>query len=151
MEFEELLVSGAPARLYTLSASLFEYHQRVMDADRAPAAGIHCLFELYAAAYYRHTANADMMVDADHPWSAELLDRHNAEKHCHAAASVVLSIDDAIVEDSVVYCRTDEKAWILYESFRFPDRAASALSAKPLLDVDVTDFQRGDRSITGTG
>lgn len=141
MHFEELLISAAPSELYALQGSLFEYHRRIMDSGQAKEAGVHGLFELYSAAYYRHTADPGMMVDADHPWSAELLERHNAEQHCHSAASLVVRIDDAIVENSVVYCRTEEAVSILYESFRRPDRASSAMSSAPLRDVNVADFQ----------
>lgn len=145
MQFEELLVSAAPSELYALQGSLFEYHHRIMDSARTEAAGVHRLFELYGAAYYRHNADPGMMVNAAHPWSTELLERHNAEEHCHSSASFVVRIDDAIVENSVVYCRTEETSWILYESFRFPDRAAVELSSAPLLDVEVAHFQNEDR------
>jgi capsular polysaccharide biosynthesis protein len=146
MDFEESLVSGAPHKIYAMAGSLFELHEPVMDANRAAMAGIHYLFELYGAAYYRHTASADMMIDSEHPWSAQLLEQYNNEKHCHAAASVVLRIDDAIVQNSVVYCRAGEAISILYESFRFPDRAGNALSEVSLRDVSVADFEREDRA-----
>jgi len=145
MEFLNLLVSGAPAKTYGMAGSLFEFHERVMNADRAALAGVHCLFELYAAAYYRHTAMPDMMVDHAHPWSAELLEKYNAERHCHAAASMVLRIDDAIVQKAVVYCRGDDVNYILYESFRFPDRAVNTLSQDLLEEVPVAHFQQPGR------
>ena len=74
MNFEELLVSGAPTEIYALSGSLFEFHETVMKPGRAETAGIQFLFQLYGGAYYRHTANLDMMIDQDHPWSKELID-----------------------------------------------------------------------------
>lgn len=146
MNFEENLVSAAPFGLYALRGSLLEKHNGMMDADLVEAAGIHGLFELYGSAYYRHSADMDMMVDADHPWSAQLLERHNAEKHCHSATSFVLRIDDATIDNSVVYCRSEEKSWILYESFRLPDRSSVALTSRTLRDVQVAGFQREDRA-----
>lgn len=145
MDFEKCLVSGAPRKIYAMAGSLFELHQQVMDADPT-AAGIHYLFELYGAAYYRHTASGDMMIDREHPWSGQLLEQYNNERHCHAAASVVLRIDDAVVQNSVVYSRAGDAISILYESFRFPDRAGNALSEASLHEVAVADFQRDDRA-----
>lgn len=146
MDLEEFSVSAAPFGLYRLGGSLFEGYEGMMDPIRAETAGIHGLFELYGPAYYRHAADINMTIDAEHPWSAQLLEQHNAEKHCHSAASFVLRIDDAVVENSIVYCRTEERSWVLYESFRMPDRASAALSAHALRDVEVADFQRGDRA-----
>ena len=146
MNFEELLVSGAPAEIYALPGSLFEFHGQVMKPAQADAAGIHYLFELYGAAYYRHTADSDMMVDADHPWSEELLKNYNGEKHCHAAASAVLRIEDATIEQSSIYCRNDEQLFVLYESFRFPDRATKSLSPAAMGAVEFAGFQREDRA-----
>ena len=141
MDFEERLVSGAPERTYRQGESLFEYRGAVMDQDRAAAAGIQYLFELYGAAYYRHTPNPDMIVDGNHPWSAELIQKYLDERHCHAAASVVLRIDDAVVEGSVIQCLKDNRTSILYESFRFPDRLGSA-PPPPSLDLPFAGFQR---------
>lgn len=146
MDFEELLVSGAPAEIYALPGSLFEFHERVMQPEQAAAAGIHYLFELYSAAYYRHTADQDMMVDADHPWSKELLNKYNSEKHCHAAASAVLRIDDATIEQSSIYCKNNNGLFLLYESFRFPDRATKTLSSVAMGEVSFAGFLRDDRS-----
>lgn len=146
MKFEDLLVSGAPKEIYALTGSLFEFHERVMDSGRAKTAGIHFLFELYGAAYYRHTATQDMMVDADHPWSAELLNKYNNEKHCHAAASVVLKIEDAIIENSFIYCKSENESFLLYESVRFPDRATKSLSGNAVGDINFADFQKDGAS-----
>lgn len=146
MNFEELLVSGAPAEIYALPGSLFEFHERVMKPGQADAAGIRYLFELYSATYYRHTADRDMMVDADHPWSEELLKKYNGEKHCHASSSVVLHIEDATLEQSTIYCRKKEKRSVLYETFRFPDRANKSLSSTAMGEVEFARFQREDRS-----
>lgn len=145
MDFVDLLVSGAPARTYAMPGSLFEYHDVVMDEARAPAAGVHALFELYGAAYYRHTASSDMMIDAASAWSSQLLESYNAERHCHAAASLVLQVDDAIIYNSIIYCMAATKAFVLYESYRFPDRAASSLASTPLADVEIADFHQAGR------
>lgn len=144
MDFEERLVSGAPERIYG-PASLFEYRETVLDRSRAAAAGIQYLFELYGAAYYRHTPNPDMVVDGTHPWSAELLQKYVDERHCHAAASVVLRIDDAVVEASVIQCLKDGRSSILYESFRFPDRLGS-VPPPASFDLPFADFQRRRRA-----
>ena len=145
MDFEQRLVSGAPERIYRLAASLFEYRDTVMNWGRAAAAGIHYLFDLYDAAYYRHTPNPDMMVDAGHPWSGELHQKYVDERHCHAAASVVLRIDDAVVESGVIQCLKDGAASILYESYRFPDRLGPIPPpASP--DLPFADFQRRKRA-----
>lgn len=146
MSFEERLVSGAPREIYKLPGSLLEFHDIVMDATRAEPAGIHLLFELYGGAYYRHTPNADMIVDDNHPWSAVLLEHNHVEKHCHSAASVVLRIDDAVLENAVCHCGTGDDAPILYESFRFPDRAGSAFSPGSRDALPFADFQREDRA-----
>lgn len=146
MNIEERLVSGAPSEVYALAGSLFEFHEAVMNPDRAEEAGIECLFELFGSAYYRHTATLDMMVDADHPWSTELLKSYNSERHCHSTASVVLRINDAIIENSIVHCKTPKNIFVLYESFRFPDRAANSLSPDHVLEVDVADFQQENRT-----
>ena len=146
MSFEERLVSGAPREIYALTGSLLELHETVMDASRAGPAGVHHLFELYGAAYYRHTPNADMIVDGEHPWSAVLLDHYGYEKHCHAVASVVLRIDDAVLLGSVVYCGTGEAAPILYESFRFPDRVGTELAPGSPDDLAFADFQHDGRT-----
>lgn len=140
--FEDRLVSGAPGRIYRPAASLFEYHERVMDPGRAAAAGIHPLFDLYDAAYYRHAPDPDMMVDAGHPWSAELFRKYAGERHCHAAASVVLRIDDAVVTGSVIQCLKDGASSILYESFRFPDRPGVAPPPPASPDMPFAAFQR---------
>lgn len=145
MNLEERLVSGAPHKIYGLAGSLFEFHDAVMDPDRAAAAGIHCLFELYGSAYYRHTPNPDMMMDIGHPWSGELLEKYHNERHCHAAASVVLRIDDAVVENSAIQCLKGDTASILYESFRFPDRVGSVPSPAPF-EVAFSDFQHRRRA-----
>ena len=145
MDFEERLVSGAPERIYKQAESLFECRDAVLDRGRAVAAGIHYLFELYGAAYYRHTPNPDMMVDGEHPWSVELLRKYVDERHCHAAASVVLRIDDAVVESSVVQCLKDDRASILYESFRFPDRLGCA-PPPASFDLPRAGFQRRRRA-----
>lgn len=150
MNFEDLLVSGAPAQIYALPGSLFEFHQ-VADPDRATAAGISHLFELYPANYYRHTAHPDMIVDSGDPWSEHLLESYNAEKHCHCAASVVLLIEDAIIDHSAIYCRKNDHVSILYETFRAPDRAAIPLSMAALEDVSLAPFQRADRTYLYVG
>lgn len=141
MNFDDLMVSAAPAEIYALPGSLFEHHQ-ITNAARTEAAGIRFLFELFPAEYYRHTANPDMIVDPADPWSAPLLDSYNADKHCHSAASVVVRIEDAIIDHSVVYCRTNDRVSILYETFRSPDRAAVPFSAAATSDVPFAAFQR---------
>lgn len=145
MDLEKRLVSGAPCDIYALAGSLFEFHPTVMNADGAEAAGIRCLFVLYGAAYYRHSANLDMLVDRDHPWSRELLKRYNREKHCHAAASVVLQINDAIISDNIIHCRAGDELCVLYESYRFPDRTVSVPLEKWPRELPVADFQVDDR------
>ncbi len=146
MHFEERLVSGAPNQIYRLPGSVLEYHDIVMDAARAAPAGIHYLFELYPAAYYNHTPNADMIVHDGHPWGATVLNHHHVERHCHAAASVVLQIDDAIIDRAVIYCGPGDDAPILYESYRFPERAGDPPPAGSHDDVAFAEFQRDDRA-----
>lgn len=145
MHFEERLISGAPNQIYALRGSLLEYHDIVMDGSRAAAAGIHHLFELYPATYYSHTPNPDMIVDGAHPWSAAVLDHHHVEKHCHAAASVVLRIDDAVIDKAVIYCGPGDNAPILYESYRFPERIGDPPPPGSHDDIPFADFQRDDR------
>lgn len=146
MNFEELLVSGAPTEIYALSGSLFEFHETVMKPGRAETAGIQFLFQLYGGAYYRHTANLDMMIDQDHPWSKELIDLYNNEKHCHSASSVVLRIEDATIENSSIYCRKNYGFHLLYESFRFPDRVSRNFSEAAMREIEFSDFGRVNRS-----
>ncbi len=146
MHFEDRLVSGAPNEIYAQPESLFEYQPVVMDATRAATAGIRAMFELYPAAYYSHVPNPDMIVDAAHPWAATVLDHHHVEKHCHAAASIVLRIDDAVVQDAVVYCGPGDDAPILYESYRFPDRVGDPPPAGSRDGVPFADFQQDDRA-----
>ena len=146
MNFEERLVSGAPREIYGLPGSLFEFRGSVMDAGGAAPAGIHHLFELYGAAYYRHAPDTDMIVDHEDPWASQLLERYRQDRHCHAAASVVLRIDDAVVNNSVVCCGPGAAAPILYESFRHPDRdGIERLPVSPE-DLPFADFQREDRA-----
>ena len=145
MNIEEKLVSGAPEKIYALTDSLFEFREAVRNGARAETAGIQYLFDLYPAAYYRHTATADMILDCEHPWSQELLESYNSQKHCHAAASVVLRIADAIVENSIIYCKQGENVSVLYETYRFPERAVHSLSSASMLEMEVTDFQCENR------
>lgn len=142
MDFEERLVSAAPARIYALAGTLLEYHHQVMNSEHAAAAGVRSLFELYGSAYYRHSAEPTMLVDIENPWSAQLIEHYNAEKHCHSAASHVLVIEDAIVEKSVVHCVSSEKIWLLYESYRYPDRAAIGAVSHQSYGLSYADFYK---------
>jgi len=145
MKFEERLVSGAPREIYRSPGSLFEYREQVMNAGRTAPAGIHYLFELYDAAYYRHTADIDMIVDHEDQWARHLLKRYRENRHCHAAASVILRIDDAVVNNSAVCCGPGQEAPILYESFRHPDRHGIKGLPGSADDLPFAEFQREDR------
>lgn len=146
MTFEERLVSGAPQEIYALPGSLFEFHERVMNAGRAAPAGIHHLFELYGAAYYRHTPNVDMIIDPDGLGAERLLEHYYSERHCPAAASVVLRIDDAVIDNSVICCGPGAAAPILYETFRLPDRHDIVRVPGSPDDLPVAGFQHNDCS-----
>lgn len=123
MKIEDRIVSGSPKLIYSLPGSLFEYGKEVMGNDESILSGVQYIFRLYDSSYYRHSPHVDMMIDDDHPWSEELLKSYSSERHCHSAASIVLQVDEAVIEKSVITFRNNEKNSILYETFRFPDRA----------------------------
>lgn len=143
MNLEDIFVSGAPGRIYSLNDSLFEFHEVVRDVNRAAASGVQYLFDIFPSAYYRHAATLDMIVDRDHPWSQEVLDSYNSHMHCHAAASVLVEINDATIKNSVIFCRRDEDITILYETYRFPDRVSGDVYPNSIGNIKNCDFEMG--------
>lgn len=127
INFEELFVSAAFNQIYDIPGTLVEFHGTLANSSAADF-GVEYLSELYPSAYYRHTAEQDMIVDSASEWGQNLLGSYNSERHCHCPASVIVRIDDAIVHRSAIYCHRNNKTAILYESFRLPDRAAIGIS-----------------------
>lgn len=127
MNIEEHIVSGASREIYYLPGSLYEFHGTVMAHEGKDVPGVKYLFNLYEASYYRHSSDMDMIVNDKDNWSKDLLKKYNAEKHCHAAASVVFLLDQAVILNSVIYFKNNDDYSVLYESFRFPDRAGKSI------------------------
>lgn len=92
-----------------------------------------------------------MIVDHDHPWTGQLLESYNRERHCLAAASVVLRIHEAVVENSTIHCLKDGQHFVLYETFRFPDRPSKSLNASGRDMQDATLLDDNDRSYLYVG
>lgn len=149
MNFEDLLVSASPDRIYHRAGSLFEFHEKVRDSAGPTQAGIEYLFTLYRSAYYRHTAVPDMIIDSDDQWGKTLLKSYNRERHCHAAASVVVRISDAVIDDSTIHCYSGGSHSILYETVRFPDRAGKLIRS-PIRD-NITRLDDDNRSYLYVG
>jgi len=123
MNIKDLIVSGASKEIYHLPGSLFEFHDTVMAHEGRNVPGIDYLFNIFDPYYYNHSSSIGMMLDRDNEWSKELIEKYNREEHCHAAGSAVLKISNAFIKNSVLYFLNEDRYSILYESYRFPDRA----------------------------
>jgi hypothetical protein len=123
MNIEELIVSGGSKEIYHLPGSLFEFHDTVMAYGGHNVPGVDYLFNIFDPYYYNHSSSIGMILDRDNEWSKELIEKYNREEHCHAAASAVLKIRNAFIKNSVLYFLNEDRYSILYESYRFPDRA----------------------------
>lgn len=146
MNIEKFLVSGAPDKIYDLPGSVFEYHHVASDYSRSKMAGIEFVLDLYKSAYYRHTAHKDMFIENDHPWSDDLMNIYNSEKHCHSAGSAIIKIKNSYIQNSIIYCNNDDKDFVLYESFRFPDRQLKEIISFEKIKNRSTNIDQTGRS-----
>ncbi|WP_122928461.1 glycosyltransferase family 61 protein [Sphingobium sp. LF-16] len=127
MVMEDRIVSGAPKEIYNLPGSLYEFHSIINDQKSYSYDNIEYMFNIYDGKYYRNSAVIDMILDNEDGWGQSLIDKYNSEKHCHSAASSVIRLSNAIINNSIIYFKNGDDYSILYETYRFPDRVGKTL------------------------